>query len=202
MTATIGHLTVEEAAKEAAGNWREFDCFHWYRKSELESPEDWGIFYTHHRDSTLVDRSNADVIAEAMEPFIAGDDPDVVFESHNHWAVGWVSGISLRVIKNGRITKAFRTYHELSSRLADYPILDDYDYCEKEKAATLENITDAAWRLKNEYDLPDNWEEQVYRWFWDEDDSLEIENTDDSGGYPTEEGLRKAFDGLRYQKVE
>ena len=85
-------------------------------------------------------------------------------------------------------------------RLVDYPLLDDYDYCEKEKAATLENLTDAAWRLKNEYDLPDGWQEQTYRWFWDRD-NWELENTDDSGGYPTEDGSAH-LDGLGYQRIE
>ena len=36
--------------------------------------------------------SNADAIAEAMEPFTEGDDPDVVLEIHSHWAVGHVDG--------------------------------------------------------------------------------------------------------------
>ena len=63
-----------------------------------------------------------------MEPFTEGDDPDVVFESHSHWAVGHVDGMSLRVVKSGQITEAFRQYHELASKLADYPLLDEEDY--------------------------------------------------------------------------
>ena len=95
MTATLGLLDLEEAAKEAAGNWQEFDCFCWLRKSDLERPEDWAIIYTHHRDSELREQSNAEVIAEAMRKFAKGDDPDVVWESHFHWAVGHVDGFSV-----------------------------------------------------------------------------------------------------------
>ena len=61
---------------------------------DLDDPDNWAIIYTHNRDSGLLDQSNADAIAEAMEPFTDGDDPDVVMESHDHWAVGHVDGFS------------------------------------------------------------------------------------------------------------
>ena len=121
-TATIGELDLESAAKEAAGNWQEFDCFSWHRQNDIESPEDWAIVYTHNRDSGLLDQSNAEAIAEAMEPFTKGRNPDVVAEHHISWLCGWVDGYSIRVFKRGRITKAFqglprtdRTHGQLSS---------------------------------------------------------------------------------------
>jgi len=198
MITTLG--TLEEAAKELAGNWQDFDCFCWHRKYDLESPEAWAIIYTHNRDSGLLDLSNSEAIAEALRPFAKGDDSDVVFESHRHWAVGHVDGFSIRVFKEGQITEAFRTYHQLSLRLADYPVLDEEDYSSREYEATLENITDAAWRLKRKYELPEDWEVQVYRWLSDHEDE-EIENTDDRGGYPSEESIQRAFDALDYERT-
>ena len=198
-TAIIGEL--DQAAKEAAGNWRDFTCFAWFREKELESPDDWAIVYTHHRDSGLLDQSNADVVAEAMKPFSDGHDPDVVFESHHHWAVGHVEGFSIRVYRGGKITDAFRTYHDLQTRLADYPILDEDAYAYREYEAALTNIIDAAWRVGRDYDLPEGWEREVYCWLSDHDQA-EIENTDDQGGYPTEQSLRRAFDALGYEKTE
>ena len=198
-TATIGEL--DQAAKEAAGNWRNFTCFAWFRENDIESPEDWAIVYTHHRDSGLLDQSNADVVAEAMKPFSDGDNPDVAFESHHHWAVGHIDGFSIRVYRDGQITDAFRTYHKLSLRLADYPILDEDDYSYHEYEATLENLTDAAWRVGRDYDLPDGWESEVYCWLSDHDCS-QVENRDDQGGYPSEAALRRAFDALGYEKTE
>jgi hypothetical protein len=50
--------------------------------------------------------------------------------------------------RRGHITRAFRKYHELAQRLADYPVLDEDDYCRREYESTLENIMNAAWRLK------------------------------------------------------
>ena len=63
------------------------------------------------------------------------------------------------------------------------------------------NITDAAWRVKRDYDLPEGWEREVFSWLWDHEQG-EIENTDDRGGYPSEAALRRAVDGLGYGRIE
>jgi hypothetical protein len=146
--ALIGEMTLEDAAREAAGNWRSWTCFVWDRKEDLSDRENWSIIYTHNRDSGLLDQSNAEVIAKALTPFTTGDDADVVFESHAHWAVGHVDGFSIRVYRDGEITDAFHTYHALSEQLADYSILDESDYSEREHDATLDNVVDACWRIK------------------------------------------------------
>jgi hypothetical protein len=199
---TLGTLTLEVAAEQAAGNWQRFDSFVWFRDRDLEDADQWAIIYTHNRDSGLLDQSNAKVISKAMTPFTEGDDPDVVMESHSHWAVGHVDGFSLRVFDgNGEITEAFCKYHELSVALYDYPILNEQDYGEREIEATLENIEDAAWRLKNEFTLPEGWVWSVYDWL-SENRSGEVENRDDQGGYPSEEALREAFDELGFESVE
>src|SRR6516225_1706087 len=134
---TIGEMTLEEAASQAAGNWKRYSCFCWDRLREIDDPDDWAIIYTHHRDSGLLDQSNAAAIADALRPFSETNNPDVVFESHAHWAVGHVDGFSMRVYRVDAITDAFRTYHELSERLAEYPILEESDYAEREHDATL-----------------------------------------------------------------
>ncbi len=199
MTTTMTCL--EERANELAGNWKKFDSFAWFRRRDIEDAESWAIIYTHNRDSGLLDQSNAEVITKALEPFTDGDDPDVVMESHSHWAVGHVDGFSMRILKDGEVTEAFRVYHELEERMDDYPVLDESDYSNREYEATLENIGNAAWRVKNEYVLPDGWESDVFSWFWDNNQSA-VENRDDQGGYPDEGDLREAFDALEYEQVE
>jgi hypothetical protein len=137
-----------------------------------------------------------------MQPFAEGDDPDVVFESHNHWACGWISGLSIRVFNaHGEITEAFQKYHELAEQMDDYPYLDESDHSERELEATLANIADAAWRLKNEFNLQEGWESDVYSWLSDHR-SGEIENRDDRGGYPSEDALRDAFMTLGFRPAE
>ncbi|MCH7685319.1 MAG: hypothetical protein IH899_01325 [Planctomycetes bacterium] len=202
MTSRLGDLNLEEAAEQAAGNWQNFECFVWYR-DDIEDAENWAIIYTHNRDSGLLDLSNASVIEKALDPFTEADDddPDVVLESHNHWAVGHVDGFSIRVVRDGEITNAFRKYHELAEAMDAYPILDEHDYSNREYEATVENIADAAWRLKDDYELPDDWQCEIYGWLSD-NDSGEIENADDQGGYPSEESLRAAFDALGFRQME
>ena len=200
MTTMLGEMTLEEAAQKAAGNWQSFDCFCWFRRHEVEDAENWGILYTSHRDSGLLGQSNASAVEKALEPFTEGDDPDVVFESHTHWAVGHVDGFSIRVFRDTQITDAFRAYHELTERMADYPVLDEEDYSNREYEATLENLTDAAWRLKNEFELPQGWESDVYGWLSDNIPGA-IENRDDQGGYPDEDELKPAFEALGYKPV-
>ncbi len=200
MSTTLGTLELNEAALEAAGNWRDFSCFVWFRERELKKPEDWAVIYQSHRDSGLLDQSNAAVIAKAMQPFSTGDDPNVVFESHSHWAVGHIDGFSVRVFKRGQITKAFRTYHQLAERMDAYPILDESDYSNREYEATFENIDLAAWKLKREFVLPTDWDSDVYRWLSDNRENA-LENTDDQGGYPDVDDLIAAFNALGFQRA-
>lgn len=200
MGTRLGDLDLEDAAQEAAGNWKRFDCFVWYR-DDIDDADNWAIIYSHHRDSGLLDLSNAGVIAKALEPFTDGDDPDVVMESHNHWAVGHVDGFSIRVFRDGKITDAFRQYHELAESESQYPILDESDYSNREYEATVANIADAAWRLKDDFELPEDWQYEVYGWLSDNDPG-EVENRDDQGGYPSERSLRNAFNALGFPQVE
>jgi len=200
MTSTLGEMTLEDAAREAAGNWQHFDCFVWFRRNELDDAENWALIYTHNRDSGLLSRSNAAVIEKALEPFTEGDDPDVVFELHSHWAVGHVDGFSIRVLRGTQVTDAFKAYHELMEQMADYPVLDEEDYSNREYEATLENLADAAWRLKHDFDLPEGWESDVYSWLSDHNCGA-VENRDDQGGYPDEGELREAFESLEYQRL-
>jgi len=199
MPTLLGEIDLEPAAKQAAGNWMSFECFCWDKATELADAENWAIVYTHQRDSGLLDQSNAAAIEKALEPFLNGN--DVVAESHSHWLVGWIDGFSIRVVRNGEITEAFQTYHELRQRLDDYPILDETDYSNREHEATVENIGEAAWRLKREFDLPDDWQSDVYEWFSKHNEGA-IDDTDDQGGWPSEEELEEAFASLGYARID
>ncbi len=193
----LGTIDIEEAAHKAAGNWQRFESFVWFRDREISDSQNWAVIYTHNRDSGLLDQSNASVITKSLFPFTEGDDPDVVFECHSHWAVGHVDGFSIRVFRDGEITDAFKQYHELVEQMDDYPILDESDYSDREYAATLSNIKDAGWLLKNDFELPERWECEVYSWLSDHR-STEIESRDDHGGYPSEEALKAAFTALDF----
>ena len=200
MTATLGLLDLEAAAKEAAGNWQEFDCFSWDRSNEIEDADQFCLVYTNNRDSELAEQSNAEAIHQAMAPFLDRKPCDVFEEHHVHWAVGWCEGFAICVYRNGRITRAFRKWYDIQQRLADYPLLDEDDYYNRVFEATLANIDDAAWRLKKEYDLPSTFAFKVYHWLLDQNCS-ELEDND-RGGYPSELWLQQAFDALGYKRTK
>ena len=136
------------------GNWKHFQCFVWWRK--LNRPDDWAIIYTHHRDSGLLDVSNASVIDKALAPHGG----DVLEEDHFHWAVGWIKGYSIRVYTTWPDYQGIPHLSRIGPRMADYPILDESDYSERELEATFDNIADSAWRLEPLYDLPEGWDRQ------------------------------------------
>jgi hypothetical protein len=199
---TTTELTLEEAAREAAGNWQGFDSFAWHRRREVEDCEAWTIVYWSSRDSGLLEQSNGAVMERELEQFTEGDDPDVVLESHGHWAVGHVDGASIRVYTPaGEVTEAFKTYFELQRQLEDYPVLDDMDYGNREYDATIENITTEGRRLARDFTVPDDWAAQVYSWLWD-NDQREVENRDDQGGYASEDAIKRAFIALGFKNQE
>ncbi len=71
----LGTMTLEDAAKAAAGNWRKFNSFVWWREREMNDVDQWAIIYTSNRDSGLLDQSNSAVIARTMEQFTKGRSP-------------------------------------------------------------------------------------------------------------------------------
>jgi hypothetical protein len=78
----LGELEVDEAAHDIVGNWKRFQCFIWFR-DDIDDADNWAIIYLSHRDSGLLDQSNASVIRRSLESYTDGDDPDVVMESHS-----------------------------------------------------------------------------------------------------------------------
>ena len=68
--------------------------------------------------------------------------------------------------------------------------------------ATIENIADAAWRLKREsMTFPRAGKCDVYSWLSDHCQRA-VENRDDRGGYPEEDDLRDAFVALGYERAQ
>ena len=191
----LGEFDLETGAREARGNWQKFDSFGWHDRPE--DGEEWAIVYTHNRDSDLLDQSNADAIDKALAPFTEGDNPDVRAEHHGHWACGWIDGYAIHVYRNGQITEAFRAYHELAARLADYPVLDEEDFSRREYEATLENLRCEGFD-SDFFAPPDNWETEVFSWLWDHNQSA-VENRDGNGGYASKAEIAEALDGLGYR---
>jgi hypothetical protein len=186
---------VAVAARQMAGNWRRFDDFIWSRGYRLPDADQWMLYYTSHRDAGLLAQSNHKLTTERLAPFSTGDDPDLVFERHGHFAFGYVDGLSLRVYHaDGTITAAFREFCRLQEQLDNHPILDEQDHGRRECEATLANYREAMGRLKD--GLPQGWEAQVYSWFCDHDQDRYGANRDDQGGHAPREAILAALHDL------
>jgi hypothetical protein len=183
---------LEEAARQMAGNWRQFAAFVWDRGGRLPDADQWMIIYTSYRDAGLLAQSNHKVIAERLAPFSTGDNPDLVFERHFHFAFRYVDGLSLRVYRaDGTITDAFQEFCRIKKQLDDSLILDEQDYSRREYEATLANYREAMGQLKDE--LPQGWEDKVYTWFCDQGQDSYIENRDDQGGHAPRDAILAAL---------
>jgi hypothetical protein len=195
-TQEIDWTDVEAAAKQVAGNWRAFPCFAWSRSYDLEDADRWCVWYTSSRDAGLLEQSNEKVFNERLRPFSEGDDPDVVFERHSHWAVGYLDGFSLRVFNGGKITPAFEEFRRVKESLEIYPVLDEADYSDREFASTLESYRSEMWPLRKE--LPEGWESEVYSWFSDHGLYQFTDNVDDQGGFAPRDKIIEALQALGF----
>lgn len=188
--------TSDHLAKWAAklvNNHARFESFAWH-----EAPVDraaWGIYYTHNRDSGLLDQSNAAVIAVALKAF---DESTVRGAGASHWACGWVDGVAVRVYAaDGSLTDAARVLGELVLRMEDYPVLDDDDYSRRETEATYEGIRQAGYGYVSDH-APKSWVGRVLQWFDAHDPSALESDGQDQGGYPDKEQILTALAALGY----
>ena len=98
------------------------------------------------RDSDTLEKSNA----RALREYLAKDRTlkrDWCETECNHWAVGWVTHLSFRVIdRRGNPTRIARVLREWFDSLSDYPIADESLYSEMEREACEENWS--SWQAR------------------------------------------------------
>lgn len=179
------------------GNWRMHEAFAWSIRHRPDDADAYGLLVLRHRDSGLIDQSNAAVIRQALEPFDDGEGTGgAIVLNCNHFAYGWMEEVAVRVYRRGTTTTtaAFDTLARLVGRLAGYPILDELDYSRRVHAAALEGIRIAVIGVDRDA-LPDDWEGQVYAWL-SENDDRQLENRDGNGARPDEEAVVEALTAL------
>jgi len=179
-----------ELAEEAAGNWRRFNSFAWFGKPE--DGDNWTIMNPEHRDSTIREKSNAAAFRRELEKWTEGDDPDVTFERHSHWAVGWMEALCVRVYGAGAtLTAAFTRLCELNELCEDDGYIDEIDYYNRVHDEQLDTIK---WLGKPTDDAPEDWPSAVYYWLRENDDRALCDETDQ--GYVSESGVKTALRAL------
>ena len=115
-----------------------------YDRETFETYKDWRVTsFARHRDSECWQESNFHVALREL----GGETTDrVAVLRFGHWAVGWVEHI-LVAPSTWQSGKAA----ELAEREANYPILDEHDFCEREQEAadlTWKNCYSSAERIR------------------------------------------------------
>lgn len=119
--------------------------------------------YAHHRDSDLLTESNWAALLR-----IAGDSEHVFVASASHWAVGWLDTLQLKPSAPDELKQEFE---DALNALADYSVLDDSDFSEREFEQvlsywdgwqTLEDGKPDYWALRMRLDTLKMYNEHTY----------------------------------------
>jgi hypothetical protein len=158
----------------------------------LDDQQDWLVVIGRNRDSTLLETSNWEVAEKEFQTKHGDEGNGWEIHRFGHWACGW-----LEILIVDPDHKAHETATEMQRSLENYPVLCEHNYSEKEHEATLENIAQALRSVDSD-DVTVHTPGILFSWFWDNDQSA-VENTDDQGGWPTEEQLTAALTDLDYK---
>lgn len=163
-----------------------------------DGQEDWLVFPMAHQPkiSTLLDDSNWESLCAAM------DESDPNGTDHKvHYFGHWTSDFEIVVVRPG--SPAHAEAERLAAALADYPVLDEEDYSDREYEATLDNIKSELCRttivgadgaeLNETADLAC----ELFGWFSDNDQSA-VESRDGHGGWPSSKQIEEGLLGLGY----
>lgn len=109
----------------------------------LPDQQDWAVLPCGlNRDSGCLDQSNFATAVTAL----GGESDTVEVHRFGHWACGWFEII---IVKPD--TPQFALAEEIENSLADYPILDDSDFSEREWDMVTEYWTGMSVRERAEY---------------------------------------------------
>jgi hypothetical protein len=89
----------------------------------MEKP-DWVVVVGRNRDSDILSESN---FASALE-MLGGEGKNVEIARFGHWGCGWFE----LILVNPKSMKSLKVAYEIEKSLADYPVLNEYDYHERE----------------------------------------------------------------------
>ncbi len=147
-----------------------------YISERTERPRDFAYFgdleFSHwascfgvHRDSDALERSNWQVISEDLTSRYPDD---VQPESYNHWAVGWVETLRIRVYGNhpNRLgvpifSTAIHAAYDWAERLDSYPVADEEHYSQLEWDEFMDYVESESSLWPDSIDRPDDWAYRV-----------------------------------------
>ena len=134
----LGEMDLETAAREARGNWQEFDCFGWHdsrktRKNGRLSTLTTGIL-TYWTKATPMQSTRA--IPRLWKRTTPTSGRNIMGTGLADGSTAMPSGFTA----TARLPKHSAHNHQLAVRLADYPVLNEEDFSLREYEATLDNL--------------------------------------------------------------
>ena len=194
----LGEMELEAAAKAAAGNWRKFECF-CLASDSPRTPRTGPSSTRTTGTAGLLDQSNAAAIEEAMKPFTRGGRRGFrAAITTGPWCDRWASASGLS--RTARSPKAFRKYHELGPAHGRLPgprrrglfppgIRGDPGEPARRRLETEKRVRPPG--RAGRATCTTGCRTTIL---------AAVENSDDQGGYPSEDQLRVAFEALGYQR--
>ncbi len=138
---------------------------------DLHQEDGWGRTFSQHRDSDTLERSNWQVITKDLTTRFPDD---TAIESYNHWAVGWLETLRVKVLLNpndsdpiteDNLTPAFHAVAEWLTDLDIYPVADESHWSELEYDEFIEYISAEVpriWNHDHDEDMPEHLTHSVY----------------------------------------
>jgi hypothetical protein len=132
---------------EAKRSLSAYTHLHKWTRPECYIGAEWHEHYSagvgQSRDSDCLERSNFAVMLSEL----GGESDTVIVVRERHWAVGWVEWIAIHETD----TAALAVADAACERLANYPVLDEEDYSEREWNAACEVWEQSSLRDRIKY---------------------------------------------------
>jgi len=153
------------------------------------------------RDSEILECSNASAITRRLAAEIGAEGEAWHVTCCNHWAVGWVNHLSIRVLLADGTpnVKILSLLASIYGALSDYPILDEADFSNRESDAEYENFKCALHSFLHKHDWNCT-EDQGVEAFCDH--WREYGNETMVTRWPGEEEITEALTEAGYHNVE
>lgn len=133
---TATDLTPREKAELLLDSSRNIPNFIYYGGFDLGNRA--AMVFPYNPSSSLIDRSNHEVIAEDLTKQFPDD---VAVEEMRHWLVGWVRWILVNVLdEDGDLSPAGAAVLTWMDRLEEYPVADDEHLSQLEREEMIEII--------------------------------------------------------------
>ena len=186
-------MSIEPVTPASAGNWTKWS---YYMHTGDEDPQrDYIAELSVRNSGKLLDEANRKAIENAFEKACFFEDGSATKTFTGSSLVGPLDGLTMRIVgDDGELTPVALLWNQLAERYAHYPVIDEELYSELEEQALFDYVKHAvrSCGLVDGHD-PEDAADEVLGYLRDHGEDHELENTDDTGGAPSDECITGAL---------